>query len=95
MANKQIFTAFDVYSFKKALAQHSAKNNFLYQKWSRIYENYTQELDDISKKIPSVSLFAERDKVKLALSLINDFLKDLNTPCDLFISKFEESEVTG
>lgn len=94
MANKQVFTAFDVYGFKKALALHAAKNNALYEKWTHFYDGYSQQLDGLSEMTPTQSLFAERDRVKLALSLINDFLKDLNTPCDLFISKFEESEVS-
>lgn len=93
MANKQVFTAYDVYGFKKALALHAAKNNALYEKYTHLYDDYSQQLDGLAEMTPTDSLLAERDRVKLALSLIDDFLKDLNTPCDLFISRFEESGV--
>lgn len=90
MSNKQVFTAYDVYGFKKALALHAAKNNSLVAKWQKrlfsivecIYElrklQYPSELD--KKSIENLIKIQE---------IYSEFLADLQTPCDLFISEFE------
>ena len=89
MANKQVFTAFDVYGYKKALALWAAKNNALIEKWSKALADVQQDIEQLYEYKPS----SDRDWRIRAKELVrNDiqiFLDDLRTPCDSFISEFE------
>ena len=94
MANKQVFTAYDVYGFKKALALHAAKNNALQEKWLSALKSLKKDIDELYTCMPGNERdYRLRDKQN-SLYYVEEFLKDIATPCDLFISKFEESEVS-
>lgn len=94
MANKQVFTAYDVYGFKKALALHAAKNNALQEKWLSALRSLKKDIDELHSCKPSMEKdYRLRDKEN-SVFYVEEFLKDVATPCDLFISKFEESEVS-
>lgn len=95
MSNKQVFTAFDVYSFKKALALHSAKNIALREKWLSALRSLKEDIAELKSCRPSFEKdYRLRDKEN-SVFYIEEFLKDIDTPCDLFISKFDESEIKG
>ena len=47
MANKQVFTAYDVYGFKRSLALWSSKNNALIEKWSKALTDVEREIDEL------------------------------------------------
>lgn len=93
MSNKQVFTAYDVYGFKKALALHAAKNNTLQEKWLSELKSLKKDIEELQSCKPSMEKdYRLRDKQN-SLYYVEEFLKDISTPCDLFISKFEMSEV--
>lgn len=90
MSNKQVFTAYDVYGFKKALALHAAKRNALEEKWLNRKQRILKDLDDLQSLIPSQLRSAAQTDLRNQLELVVEFLTDLAIPCDLFISRFEE-----
>lgn len=93
MSNKQIFTAYDVYGFKKALALHAAKNNALQEKWLSALRDLKKDIEELQYCKPSIEKdYRLRDKQN-SLFYVESFLKDIATPCDLFISQFEVGEV--
>lgn len=95
MSNKQVFTTYDVYGFKKALALHAAKNNALQQKWLSALNSLKKDIEELYTFVPGNDRdYRLRDKQN-SLYYVEEFLKDIATPCDLFISNFEECEVVN
>lgn len=93
MANKQVFTAYDVYCFKKALALHAAKNNALQEKWLSALGDLRKDIEELQSCKPSMEKdYRLRDKQN-SIFYVESFLKDIATPCDLFVSQFELGEV--
>lgn len=93
MANKQVFTAYDVYGFKRALALWSAKNNALIDKWTKALEITKQDIEELYTCKPSDERTYRIRAKELVLVDIQIFLDDLKKPCDSFISEFEFQNV--
>lgn len=90
MANKQVFTAYDVYGFKKALALHAAKSKALVEKYTLKLADWSHEYECLDEQTPSTERDSWKRVVFARIDLLRGFLKDLETPCDLFISEFEK-----
>ena len=89
MANKQVFTAFDVYGFKKALALHTAKNNALIKKYEELLKIANDDEDKLYCEPPTASRDASLYSIARKKSCYRMILEDLRKPCDFFVSDFE------
>lgn len=89
MANKQVFTAYDVYGFKRALALHGAKNNALISKYEQLLKLANSDEDELYLQAPSHNRELSLSSIACKKSCYRKILEDLRKPCDTFISELE------
>lgn len=93
MSNKQVFTSYDVYGFKRALALHAAKNNALISKYEQLLKLANSDEDDLYLQTPSQNREMALNSIACKKSCYRMILEDLRKPCDSFISELEFQNV--
>lgn len=84
----------DIDFYKAALARYAAKERCLIEKWSKRLDSVTGDV----KKFREFQYLTDSDQSYLRFlaelrGVYNEFLVDIKTPCDSFITDFEWSRV--
>lgn len=88
------FTETDIEFYKAALARYAAKENCLIEKWSK----RTMDVKYCVSEYKKIQYLSEIDRRSLDLleriqGIYSEFLADIKTPCDSFITDFEWKKV--
>lgn len=87
------YTDADVESYKAALARYAAKEKCLVEKWTKRLDDLESAIRAVSADYPSELVLAELERLSKLQGVFSEFLTDIKTPCDCFITDFEWSKV--
>lgn len=88
------FTDKDIEIYKASLARYAAKDKCLVEKWTKRFNDVKEAVLEY-KKIQYLSDSDHRsiDFLERVQGIYGEFLTDIKTPCDSFITDFEWSKV--
>ena len=87
------FTDKDIETYKAALARYAAKEKCLVEKWTKRLDDLESVIRAVPADYPSTTVLAELERLSKLQGIYSEFLTDIKTPCDLFITDFEWSKV--
>lgn len=87
------YTDADIESYKAALARYAAKEKCLVDKWTKRLDDLECAIRAVPADYPSSLVHAELDRLSKLQNIFAEFLADVKTPCDCFITDFEWSRV--
>lgn len=87
------YTESDIATYKAALARYAAKEKCLAEKWTKRLDDLESVIRAVPADYPSTSALAELERLSKLQGVYSEFLADIKTPCDSFITDFEWSRV--